>query len=88
MGGKKGGVEFFDQLKKTVHILEEQYCNSKEATGNPQFRKLGLTDSALLNLSPRFLIVTADFQLHSVLRANKVDAVNFNHLRPLSWRQR
>lgn len=85
LGGKKGGVEFFEQLKKTVHVLEEHCCNSRNATLNPQFRNLGLTDSGLLNLSPKFLIVTADFQLYSILRANKVDAVNFHHLRPWSW---
>jgi hypothetical protein len=83
--GKKGGVEFFDQLKRMVHVLDEGYCTSKEASLNIQFRKLGLTDSALLNLGPKFLVVTADFGLYSVLRSNKVDAVNFNHLRPYLW---
>ena len=83
--GKKCGVEFFDQLKRIVHVLDERYCASRDATLNSQFRKLGLTDSALLNLGPKFLIVTADFDLYSVLRANKVDAVNFHHLRPSLW---
>jgi hypothetical protein len=79
--GKKVGVDFFVQLKSIVHVLDEQYCTSRDATLSIQFNKLGLTDSGLLHISPKFLIVTADFPLYSVLRANKVDAVNFDHLR-------
>ena len=85
LGGQKGGVEFFEQLKRIIHVLDERYCTSKDATLNTQFRRLGLTDGSLLHLSPAFLIVTADFELHSVLRASNFDAVNFNHLRPYTW---
>lgn len=83
--GKKVGVEFFDQLKRIVYVLDERHCPSKDAASNKYFRKLGLTDSALLNLGPKFLIITGDFTLYSILRANKIDAVNFNHLRPPLW---
>lgn len=80
--GKKGGVDFFSQLKSVIEVLDERSCSSSTAAQGAYFDKLGLTDSALLKLGPEFLIVTADFTLHSILRANKVNAVNFNHLRP------
>jgi len=60
-----------------VQVLKEEYCAGKDATLNNQYQKLGLTDAGLVHLSPKPLILTADLTLYCVLRANKVDAVNF-----------
>ncbi len=79
--GKKLGVDFFDQLESIVQVLDEQFCTSKDAVSSVRFRDLGLTDSALLTIGPRFLIVTADAKLYLALRASNIDAVNYNHIR-------
>jgi hypothetical protein len=82
------GIEFFGTLRNVVRVLEERYCASKDASANMHFRTLGLTDAGLCTLAAKHLVVTADFKLFQILRANNVDAVNFNHLRPLAWKNR
>ena len=83
--GRKAGSKFYDRLNALISLLEEQYCASREATQTSLFGRLGLTDSVLFTLGPKFLIVTADFGRYMSLRAQNVDAVNFNHLRLHSW---
>jgi hypothetical protein len=84
LGGRLG-PEFFHTLARIVSILDEQYCPSKDAAAQPIYRQLGLTDAGLYAVAARHLIVTADFPLYQMLRANRIDAVNFHHLRPLGW---
>jgi len=81
-----GGGEFFGMLRKVITVLDERYCVSKDACAHADFRTLGLTDAGLCSLAAKHLVVTADFPLYQILRANKVEAVNFNHLRPLAWK--
>jgi hypothetical protein len=83
--GKKLGSEFFSILGAVVSVLDERYCISKDASANTQFLKLGLTDAGLCTVAAKHLVITADSPLYEILRANKVDAVNFHHLRPLAW---
>lgn len=83
--GKKLGTDFFDTLASIINVLDEKYCLSRDAVAHTHFRKLGLTDAGLCTLAAKFLIVTADFPLYQMLRANNADAVNFHHLRPLGW---
>lgn len=83
LGGKLG-PKFFDVLQRAVVVLEEHYCASEKAVREMQFRKLGLTDSGLLSVAARVLIVTTDWQLHGILRSKNIDAVNFHHLRSLA----
>ena len=83
--GKKLGAAFFGTLGKVVSVLEERYCASKNAAANPHFLKLGLIDAGLCTMAARHLVITADLHLYLVLGANNVDAVNYNHLRPLAW---
>jgi hypothetical protein len=84
LGGKLG-CEFFDTLGNVVTLLNERYCPSKEASGYTYFRTVGLTDAGLCMIAAEHLVVTADYDLYQILRKNNVDAVNFNHLRPLAW---
>ena len=74
LGGKLGS-DFFIALRNVVAVLEERYCSSKDASANPHFPRLGLTDAALCTVAAKHLVVTADFPLYQILRANKVDAV-------------
>ncbi|HYI94954.1 MAG TPA: hypothetical protein VEX68_15530 [Bryobacteraceae bacterium] len=82
--GSKLGPSFFDLLQRVVTKLDEQYCASKDAVGDPHFRKLGLTDAALI-VGAKSLVVTLDAALHSILRARKIDAVNYHHFREDYW---
>lgn len=80
------GVNFFDVLQRVVQVLDEQYCASSDAVSNGEFRRLGLTDSGLLNVAKNHLVVTTDFNLYQTLRSKKIDAVNFSHLRSFADR--
>ena len=82
--GRKLGPAFFDLLQRIVTRLDEQYCASKDAVENPHFRKLGLTDAALI-VGAKSLVVTADADLHGILRARQIEAVNYHHLREDYW---
>jgi hypothetical protein len=83
--GKKLGTDFFDTLGRIISVLDEKYCRSRDAVAHAHFQKLGLTDAGLCTLAAKFLVVTADFPLYQILRANNLDVVNFHHLRPLGW---
>lgn len=83
--GKKLGVKFYSTLGKVVAVLDERYCASKDASANAHFQKLGLTDAGLCTVAAAHLVITADFPLYQILRANNVDAVNFHHLRQQAW---
>ena len=84
--GKDVGDEFFKTLRKIVLFLDERYCASNDASANVEFRRLGLTDAGLCCVAADHLVITADLDLYLSLRTNKIDAVNFNHLRPLAWK--
>jgi len=85
--GKKLGVKFFATLELVILLLDEQYCLSRDASKHDRFRLLGLTDAGLCTLAEERLVITADVTLYRILRGKNVDAVNFNHLRPLLWNQ-
>jgi hypothetical protein len=84
--GKKLGVRFYDALQKTIPLLDERHCESKEAAVNPHFNRIGLTDSALASLALNgILVISTDYKLCLILRHQNVDAVNFNYLLKLRW---
>ncbi|MBS1828667.1 MAG: hypothetical protein JST93_25400 [Acidobacteria bacterium] len=83
--GRKAGPQFFAGMRAVVRLLDERYCASRDAVENARFASLGLTDSGLMIVASEVLVVTADFPLYSILRAHQLDAVNFHHLRHLSW---
>jgi hypothetical protein len=84
--GKKLGETFYDALQKTIPLLEELVCISKEAALNPHFNRIGLTDSALASLAQNgILVISADYKLCLILRHKNLDAVNFNFLLKARW---
>ena len=67
-----------------ITILDEKYQPSRKIALDTEFRRLGLTDASILvAAAERFLVLTDDFRLSSVLSAHGVDVINFNHLRRL-----
>src|ERR1019366_4348523 len=73
-------------FKVLVENIEESYYTSRLLVGDPVFKRLGLTDAAIATVSSRgVLVLTTDVQLHVALQERDIDALNFNHIRPLGW---
>jgi hypothetical protein len=76
----------YAEFGRRIAVLDEQYAPSGIVVGESPFAKLGLTDTSILHLSRgKYLVLTEDATLYVFLGAAKVDALNFNHLRPLAW---
>jgi len=74
-------------LGRRIGLLDERYVPSADTVQDDHFLKLGLTDSVIARLAERsWLVLTDDLKLASFLQQIPVDVVNFNHLRPFSWR--
>lgn len=85
LGGKLGDG-FYDVLQLAIPRLKEQYGVSEEAAKHSYFNKIGLTDCALVDIARAgVLVISIDSTLCRILRSKNIDAVNFNHLRQLSW---
>src|ERR1035437_820999 len=73
-------------FKVLVEKGEESYDTSRLLVGDPAFKRLGLTDAAIATVCSRgVLVLTADAELHVALQERGIDALNFNHIRPLGW---
>lgn len=74
-------------LKSHIVGVEERFVPSESASSRREFSAFGLTDCAIIELcgALRSLVVTADALLAETLRHLELDAINFNHLRPLKW---
>jgi predicted nucleic acid-binding protein len=69
-------------LQTLIGNVEELHHSSKEAALAPSFVRLGLTDSAILNvLDDGLPLVTVDFDLYYQAAEAGHEVINFNHLR-------
>jgi predicted nucleic acid-binding protein len=72
-----------------VSIVEESrehYDESRLVVKESCFRRLGLTDAAVVALARHdYLFLTDDFDLYSTLVSHGANALNFNHLRSRDW---
>ena len=79
-------TEIRELFKVLVENIEESYDPSRLLVGDPAFKRLGLTDAAIATVCCRgVLVLTADAKLHVALQERDIDALNFNHIRPLGW---
>jgi len=79
-------LAYFDSLVRQVDLTEECYLRSSELSRDPYFNKLGLTDISVMHASRNlYLVLTDDFLLSNYLTKQGQAAVNFNHLRQISW---
>lgn len=87
------GALYGDYLSRARYILaaglqvwKELYIKSSIASEEPEFRRLGLTDAAIL-LSTRndTEVVTDDFDLYRSLINRRIPVTNFTHLRTAGW---
>jgi hypothetical protein len=64
--------------------LDEQYVFSKRAAMQPEFPRLWLTDSGILDqMTDEHVLLTADLPLYLAAQRRGHKAVNFNHERDL-----
>lgn len=75
-------------LRSMIHNTDEVVVSSKQASHNPAFERLGLTDAGLLEIiSPEAPLLTVDLHLYvEALRGGQQRAFNFNHMRDQSRR--
>lgn len=73
-------------FKAMAEEVEEQYDTARELVQTPLFARFGLADAAVAAVGQRKrLVLTADLQLQIALASLGLDALNFNHVRALSW---
>lgn len=78
----KGKGECFLKFKGRINLLSEDFCPSTEAADCRHFPTIGLTDSVILKISQRkLLVLTEDATLTTILQHNNIDVINFNHIR-------
>jgi len=73
--------------KLVIEQIEETYDGSRLLVADSCFDHFGLTDAAIATVCSRgVLVLTTDLRLHLMLQERNIDALNFNHIRPLAWR--
>lgn len=68
-----------------IQNLKESQPLSSRICVNPQYAKFGITDTAIIEIGPNYLVLTDDLPLHSYLVNVNIDAINFTQLREMSW---
>ena len=76
---------FFDMLRFFIQRSEEVVVTSVEASSNDEFRRLGLTDAALLEvITAEAPLLTVDLDLYlAASKKEAASAINFTHHRRL-----
>lgn len=74
-------------LARYIEIIKELSIPSHELIHSPTYLKFGITDAALFTICQRegIVLVTLDFPLANYAEKNKLEVINFNHLRPKHW---
>ena len=73
---------FAESFRKIVQLFEEEHASFKLLSNKPEFVAYGLTDVSILDLAPgRTLILTDDFPLANYAQQQKIDVLNFHHIR-------
>lgn len=77
---------FFTDFVKRLALMEEHYSPSASVSTTTHFDRFGLTDSGIAQLvEGRYLVLTDDLNLFGYLQNRGIDAINFNHIRMLTW---
>jgi len=78
--------DYFDEFRKEIVVLNEEYIESRVVCNIEQFPKLGLTDGGIIEAARgNYLVLTDDFPLYNTLLNLDIDAVNINHIRAARW---
>jgi hypothetical protein len=69
-----------------MELMEEQYSPSKELAKSEPFVRFGLTDTSIIQcVVGKYLVLTIDQELVVHLKRNGAAAINFNHIRRMTW---
>ena len=81
--GEPERSRLLERLRVLIHETEEIIVASTEASDDDAFHRLGLTDSALIQLASQDTpLLTVDFDLYyAILQRRENAVVNFTHLR-------
>jgi predicted nucleic acid-binding protein len=74
-------------LKETISLLSEVELSSALAAEDRHYQKLGLVDAAISAAARAHncTALTDDFDLYHLLSRDKVNVLNFTHLRAREW---
>ena len=76
---------YYGSFAQSLTFLNETYVPSTEVARTPIFRALGITDAGIALIAREgLLVLTEDLTLYQYVLNNRIDALNFNHLRPWS----
>ena len=80
--GEPQRSRFFDTFRPLIEIHKEIVVTSRQASTNPYFNRLGLTDAALLEaVTTETPLLTVNLDLHLAALAKAPNAaINFTHL--------
>ena len=74
------------EFAKQITLLEEHYLASNRVSSVISFQRFGLTDSGIAELARgKYVVLSDDLKLVIYLQKEGIDAVNFNHIRYLTW---
>lgn len=77
--------EYYLIFNRLIKHLSEKYVESNRISSDDKFYKFGLTDIGIRELSKGpFLVLTDDLKLYSYLSSEKIDTINFNHIRSMN----
>ncbi len=78
---------YYPEFARQISLLDEHYIASTPVSSIASFHRLGLTDSGIAELARgKYLVLSDDLKLIAHLQSIGIDAINFNHIRPLGWR--
>jgi predicted nucleic acid-binding protein len=74
-------------LKETISLLTEAEITSAQATKDSLYEGLGLVDAAIAAVARehKCTVLTDDLDLYLMLQRDKLEALNFTHLRERIW---
>ena len=83
--GEPERSRLFNQLRRLIHESKEVVVSGAAASNNRAFKRLGITDAALLEVvTEQTPLLTVDLDLyHEAQQREPNSAVNFNYLREL-----
>ncbi len=77
---------FHARFAHALTVLEERYEPSVGLAGTAELRKFGLSDAVSVTLTAReCLLLSDDLALVGFVQSRGGDALNFNHIRTLTW---
>ncbi|MGH2638253.1 MAG: hypothetical protein ACRDF4_03055, partial [Rhabdochlamydiaceae bacterium] len=75
-------------LRASIEIiprLKESQPQSRKICINPKYLEFGITDSAIIEIGPNYLVLTDDMPLWNYLQHVGITSLNFTQLRGKEW---